>query len=51
MLCSVLVTTFINGQITLDTTHGSYADLMTDPGRPPDDGLKRVQRDMEDLVS
>ncbi|XP_055345660.1 mucin-5AC-like [Paramacrobiotus metropolitanus] len=45
------LTNFINGQITLDTTHGAYADLMTDPARPPDDaGLKRVQRDMENLL-
>ena len=48
---SYSVTNFINGQLTLDTTHGTYADLMTDPGRPPpDDSLRRIQRDMENLV-
>ena len=46
----VVVTNMISGQMTLDTTHGVYADLMTDPGRPPDEALKRVQRDMQDLV-
>ena len=49
LLC-LAVTNLINGQVTLDTTRGSYADLMTDPGRPPDEGLKRVQRDIEYLV-
>ncbi|OQV21159.1 hypothetical protein BV898_04920 [Hypsibius exemplaris] len=45
------LTNFINGQITLDTTHGPYTDLMADPGRPPPDAtVKRVQRDMEYLL-